>query len=91
MLGRVAVSARTVSELAEPFQMSLAAASKHIKVLENAGLLKRTVHGRIHICSLDPRPLAEARNWLRFYEQFWSGRLDAMDAVIQKIGELGNG
>lgn len=85
MLGRIAMRARTVTELAEPFQMSLAAASKHIKVLESAGLLKRSVRGRVHLCSLDPEPLAEARNWLRFYEQFWSERLDAMEAVIRKI------
>jgi DNA-binding transcriptional ArsR family regulator len=58
MLRRLAVRGRTVGELAKPFNMSLAAASKHIRTLESAGLLRRTIRGRTHLCQLNPRPLA---------------------------------
>ena len=74
---------RTVSELAEPFAMSLAAASKHVKALEKAGLIQREVRGRTHFCSLDPRPLAGAHEWLAFYERFWTGRLDVLDLLLR--------
>src|SRR5690348_4872955 len=60
MLSDLAGGARTVSQLAEPFAMSLAAASKHVKVLEKAGLIRREVRGRTHLCRLDPGPLASA-------------------------------
>ena len=58
-----------MGELAEPFKMSLAAASKHVKALEHAGLVRRTVRGRTHFCQLNPQPLAEAADWLRSYER----------------------
>lgn len=83
MLRSLAFQERTVSELASPFRMSLAAASKHVKVLETAGLLQRTVQGRTHVCRLAPQPLADAHEWLRFYEQFWSGRLDALERELK--------
>jgi DNA-binding transcriptional ArsR family regulator len=83
MLRSLAVSERTVSELAEPFRMSLAAASKHVKTLERAGLVRRTVQGRTHFCRLDPKPLAGATEWLRFYERFWNERLDALEALLR--------
>jgi DNA-binding transcriptional ArsR family regulator len=83
MLASLAARERTVSELAEPFSMSLAAASKHVKTLERAGLVRRTVQGRTHICRLDPEPLAEAHEWLRFYERFWNERLDALEALLR--------
>ncbi|WP_147079705.1 ArsR/SmtB family transcription factor [Methylobacterium haplocladii] len=73
---------RSVSELAHPFAMSLAAASKHVKVLEQAGLIRRSIQGRTHVCALDPAPLAEGRAWLSAYERFWSERLDALDALF---------
>lgn len=84
MLRSLALQERTVSELAAPFQMSLAAASKHVKVLEQAGLLRRTVRGRTHICRLAPEPLAEANEWIRFYERFWNDRLDALERELRK-------
>jgi DNA-binding transcriptional ArsR family regulator len=74
---------RTVSELAEPFEMSLAAASKHIRVLEHAGLIRREVRGRTHICRLDPGPLASAHEWLSFYERFWTSRLDELERLLR--------
>jgi len=83
MLRSLATRERTISELAEPFDMSLAAASKHVKVLERAGLVRRTVQGRTHYCRLDPRPLAGAQEWLSFYEKFWSERLDTLEALLR--------
>ena len=83
MLGRLAGHELTVGELAEPLAMSLAAASKHIKVLERAGLVRRTVDGRRHVCRLEAAPLASASAWLRFYERYWTGRLDALEELFR--------
>ena len=83
MLNELAAGERTVGELAEPFSMSLAAASKHIKVLENAGLIRRDVRGRTHRCSLDPVPLASADQWLGIYRHFWTGRLDTLEQLLR--------
>ena len=84
MLRDLAREERTVGELAQPFAISLAAASKHIKALENAGLIRREVRGRTHICRLDPGPLASAHEWLDFYERFWSNRLDALEQLLRQ-------
>jgi len=75
---------RSVGELAEPFEISLAAASKHIKVLEGAGLVQRDVQGRTHVCRLDARPLHAGMEWMRHYEQFWNQRLDALEALLRE-------
>jgi len=83
MLRSLAEGDRNIGELAAPFDMSLAAASKHVKVLERAGLVRRLVKGRTHICQLEPAPLAAADEWLRYYEQFWNRRLDALDALLK--------
>ena len=83
MLRYLAGSERTVSELAKPFAMSLAAASKHIKVLEHAGLIRREVRRRTHVCRLDPGPLASAHEWLSFYERFWTSRLDMLEQLLR--------
>jgi DNA-binding transcriptional ArsR family regulator len=83
MLGRLSRQEHTVGELAEPFRMSLAAASKHIKTLELAGLVRRTVRGRTHYCQVNPRPLAEADEWLRSYERLWTKRLTALEAFLR--------
>lgn len=83
MLRDLAHGERTVTQLAEPFDMSLAAASKHVKALEGAGLIRREVRGRTHICRLDASPLAEATEWLRFYERFWTTRLDALERALR--------
>jgi DNA-binding transcriptional ArsR family regulator len=87
MLRELASGERTVSELAEPFTISLAAASKHIKVLERAGLIRREVRGRAHLCRLDPGPLESAREWLSFYERFWTDRLDVLDRLLREEDE----
>lgn len=83
MLRELAHGPRTVGELARPFAMSLAAASKHVKALERAGLIRREVQGRSHLCRLDPGPLAGAHAWLAFYERFWTGRLDVLEALLR--------
>jgi DNA-binding transcriptional ArsR family regulator len=83
MLRELSQGERTVTQLAEPFEMSLAAASKHIKVLEGAGLIRREVRGRTHICRLDAQPLSEAQAWLQFYEGFWHSRLDELDRLLR--------
>src|SRR5262245_8209151 len=83
MLTRLASHELTIGQLAEPFSMSLEAASKHVRVLERAGLVRRTVEGRRHVCRLDARPLASAAAWLRFYERFWTERLDALGRLFQ--------
>ena len=83
MLRNLTDGERSVGELAAPFDISLAAASKHIKALENAGLIRREVRGRTHLCRLDPAALASAHEWLSFYERFWTGRLDVLERLLR--------
>ena len=83
MLQRLAAGEHTVGELAEPFRMSLAGAAKHVKVLERAGLVRRTVRGRSHHCRLDAGRMAEADAWLAYYRRFWNERLDALEQVLR--------
>ena len=87
MLSRLASGELTVGQLAEPFSMSLEAASKHIRVLERAGLVRRRVEGRRHICRLSPAPLASAYGWLRFYQRFWDERLDSLEELLAPVGK----
>jgi DNA-binding transcriptional ArsR family regulator len=84
MLRELADGERTVSELAKPFAISLAAASKHIKALESAGLIRREVRGRTHFCRLEPGPLASAHQWLNFYERFWIDRLNVLERLLRE-------
>ncbi|MDQ2702070.1 MAG: metalloregulator ArsR/SmtB family transcription factor [Pseudomonadota bacterium] len=83
MLGDLAARPRTVGELAAPFDISLAGASKHIQVLERAGLVRREVQGRVHTCHLDARPLHAGAEWIRHYERFWNTKLDALEALLR--------
>jgi DNA-binding transcriptional ArsR family regulator len=83
MVRRLAHREQTVTELAKPFDISLAAVSKHVKVLERAGLLRRTVRGRTHTCRLDTESLTAARQWLQFYERFWNERLDVLERALE--------
>ena len=88
MLRSLASGERTVSELARPFAMSLAAAAKHVGVLERAGLVQRTVRGRSHHCRLEPGGLAAAQSWLAFHERYWDERLAALaDVLAETPGE----
>ncbi|MCO5069677.1 MAG: metalloregulator ArsR/SmtB family transcription factor [Rhizobiaceae bacterium] len=84
MLRELVKGEKTVGQLAEPFSMSLAAASKHIKALEGAGLIRREVRGRTHMCRLEPGPLASAHEWLGFYERFWNQRLDILEQILRE-------
>jgi DNA-binding transcriptional ArsR family regulator len=87
MLGALAEGERTVGDLAHPFDISLAAVSKHLKVLEVAGLVERRVAGRTTVCRLLPEPLAEAREWVSFVEQFWTTRLDRLERLLTEDGQ----
>ena len=83
MLRDLSGGERSVSELAAPFAMSLAGASKHVRVLETAGLIRREIRGRTHFCRLEAARLAEAEAWLRHYERFWTTQLDALEALLR--------
>ncbi len=91
MLNQLAGGEFTVGELAAPLTMSLAGASKHVQVLEGAGLVNRTVEGRRHVCHLETGPLAAAFEWLAFYQQFWSERLDSLEAMFHAENNPTNG
>ncbi len=83
ILARLRAGPFTVGELAEPFNVSLNAISKHLKVLERAGLIRRQVSGREHYCSLDPKPMSEAAGWVEHYREFWEQSLDGLDAYLR--------
>lgn len=83
LLTRLREGPGTVTSLAEPFDLSLWAVSKHISVLEDASLLRRRVEGRVHHLTLAPAPLGEASAWLQAYREFWEGRLDDLEAVLR--------
>ncbi len=87
MLQRLTEGENSIGALAEPFEMTLAAASKHIKVLERAGMVRRTVAGRTHLCRLDAQPLHAGVEWLRHYEKFWNDRLDTLEAILRTENE----
>jgi DNA-binding transcriptional ArsR family regulator len=81
MLRSLASGEHNIGALAAPHRMSFAAASKHVKVLERAGLVRRRIEGRAHICRIEPAVLATADEWLRSYEHFWNDRLDRLDRL----------
>lgn len=82
LLSALALGEHTVSQLAEPFAMSLTAVSKHLRVLEAAHLVERERRGREQRCRLAPEALSEAWHWIGSYRQFWNDRLDALDAYL---------
>lgn len=82
MLADLSVKARSVGELAAPHAMSFAAAAKHVKVLESAGLIDREIRGRTHLCRLKTEPLAEIDAYLEKYRAFWADRLDALEQAL---------
>ncbi len=84
MLASLALGDKSIGELGEPFNMTFAGASKHVKVLEGAGLIERRKAGRRQICKLRAGPLAEAEQWLRQWERFWTVRLDRLEAAIHR-------
>lgn len=85
MLAMLRKGSRSVSDLAQPFPMSLQAAMKHLDVLSNAGLITRKKEGRTVACSLRRQPLKAATQWLKCYEQMWEERLDRFEAYVEKL------
>ena len=90
MLASLALGEKSIGELAGPFAMSFAGASKHVKVLEDAGLIARRKAGRTHLIRIEAKPLEEAERWLRQWEKFWNVRLDRLEAAIQREKEKKN-
>jgi DNA-binding transcriptional ArsR family regulator len=90
ILARLASGEASVSELAEPFDMSLVAVSKHLKVLEKAGLISKGREAQWRPCRLEPKPLRQVDDWLENYRQFWNDNLDRLEAyaaLLQKGGK----
>lgn len=88
IIARLAEGDALVTELAEPFEMSLPAVSKHLGILENAGLISRQKDGRIRRCRLDAGPLERASEWIAFYRQFWESHLDSLDRYLKQQKQL---
>ena len=87
LLARLMEKPAMVTELAAPFAMSLPAVSRHIRVLEGAGLVRRAIDGRVHRCSLSAEPLQSVEAWLRHYRHFWEGTLDALARYAESDSE----
>src|SRR3984893_17349509 len=85
ILARLAAGEAPVSEPAPPFDMSQPAISKHLKVLERAGLVSRSRDAQRRPCRLEARPLAEATGWLEGYRQFWEGSFQRLDALLEEL------
>ena len=85
MLRRLVDGERNLTELASPFRMSFPAASKHVRVLERAKLVRRRVVGRAHLCRIEAQPLAQANGWLEGYRQIWEARFQRLDALLDEL------
>jgi DNA-binding transcriptional ArsR family regulator len=85
MVALLAKGERTVGELAAPFDVSLAASSKHLRVLERAGLVRRRVEGRTHTCRLQAEPLRRVADWTAGFRRFWDESFDRLDAHLQDM------
>jgi DNA-binding transcriptional ArsR family regulator len=84
IIARLALGESTVSDIADAYDMSLNAVSKHVMVLENAGLVTRRIEWRAHYISLDPEPLRSIAEWLDLYRAFWEARLDALEQFLAR-------
>ena len=89
ILARLASGERSVTELAEPFDMSMPAVSKHLKVLERAGLIARSREAQWRRCQLDAAPLREVSDWVERYRDLWEARLDRLDAYLTTLQKKG--
>lgn len=85
ILRRLTDREQNLSELAAPLKMSFPAASKHVRVLEQAKLVRRRVVGRTHLCRIEAKPLAEANAWLEEYRRIWEGTFERLDAVLEEM------
>jgi len=90
ILARLALGETSVNELAEPFEMSLPAVSKHLKVLEHAGLISRSREAQWRPCKLEAAPLREAFGWIEHYKKFWEESFDRLDEYLRKL-QAGDG
>lgn len=86
LLARLEKAPASITELAAPFEMSLPAVSKHVRVLERAGLVVRRIDGRVHRCALEPAPLEELERWLGDRRRFWGESLDKLAELVAKDG-----
>jgi len=84
ILARLSREPAKITELAAPFDMSLPAVSRHVRVLEDAHLVHRSIDGRVHRCSLQAAPLRTAEAWLEHYRPFWEGTLDALADFVEE-------
>jgi DNA-binding transcriptional ArsR family regulator len=89
ILARLMAGEATVNELAEPFEISLPGVSKHLKVLEHAGLVERSREAQWRPCRLDAKPLAEATQWLEGYRRFWEESFQRLDALLEEMKTSG--
>src|SRR5687767_11596531 len=89
ILARLASGEATVLELARPFAMSQPAISRHLKVLERAGLISRSRDAQKRPCRLEPQPLAQAAQWLDRYREFWEGSFQRLDALLEDLKQAG--
>ena len=87
MLQRLSQGEMSVADLSRPFAITKSAITKHVKILENTGLLERRIEGRTHFCKLNPLPIRQASEWIRFYEQYWNDKFDALDAYLSQEDE----
>ena len=85
ILARLALGEASVTELAEPFQMSLPAVSKHLKVLERAGLITRSSQAQWRYCRLEPAPLKEVADWVDGYKRFWDESYERLDEYLEDL------
>src|SRR5579862_9292749 len=85
ILEHLAHGDRCVTDLARPYSMSLPAVSKHLRVLENAGLIRRRRRGRVHSLKLEAAPMREASQWIEEYRRFWEGSLDRLEEYLKKL------
>jgi DNA-binding transcriptional ArsR family regulator len=87
ILARLAGGEASVTELAKPYDMSLPAVSKHLRVLESAGLVARSKDGRVHRCRLEAAPMKSAAEWIAHYRQFWEAQLDSLQCYLENSTE----
>lgn len=90
ILARLVLGDTSVSELAAPFDISLPAISRHLRVLEGAGLIERRPEGRVHRCHLLARPMKEAADWIEEYRRFWDDQFDSLAEFLEKTKEKEN-
>ncbi len=85
ILAQLAEGSTTIGKLSKPFDISAPAISRHMRILESAGLVKRNVKGREHVCTLSTKALKTAEDWLNFHRDFWESRFDALEEIFKQV------